>query len=71
VGQISWSREASYRLPLAVWQDMMARYFPNTAWIHMHKDVFDQLYQYKAALGLPTWEEVIVHLLQTSGEEVH
>lgn len=71
VGQISWSKEATYRLPVAIWQDMMARYFPNTAWIHMHKDVFDQLYQYKATHGLPTWEDVMVRLLQTSSEEVH
>jgi len=71
VGQIPWSKEASYRLPVAVWQDMMARYYPNSAWIRMHKDVFDQLYQYKATRGMPTWEEVIVSLLQASGEEVH
>jgi hypothetical protein len=70
VGQIPWSKEASYRLPVAVWQEMMARYYPNTAWIRLHKDVFDQLYQYKAKRGLPTWEEVIVRLLQASGEEV-
>jgi hypothetical protein len=50
---------------------MMARYFPKTAWIHLHKDVFDQLYQYKAERGLPTWEDVIANLLQASGEEVH
>ena len=71
VGQISWSKEAAYRMPITVWQDMMARYFPNTAWIHLHKDVFDQLYRYKATRGLPTWEDVIASLLQASGEEVH
>lgn len=71
VGQISWSKEAAYRMPVTVWQDMMARYFPNTAWIHLHKDVFDQLYRYKAERGLPTWEDVIGSLLQASGEEVH
>ncbi len=71
VGQISWAKEAAYRLPITVWQDMMARYYPNSAWIRMHKDVFDQLYQYKATRGIPTWEEVFVSLLQASGEEVH
>ncbi len=70
VGQISWSKEAAYRLPVALWQEMIQRYFPNSAWICLHKDVFDQLYQYKAIHSLPTWEEVVVHLLQTSSEEV-
>lgn len=70
VGQISWSKEASYRLPVALWQEMMEQHFPNSAWIRLRKDVFDQLYRYKATHGLPTWEEVVAHLLQASGEEV-
>jgi Family of unknown function (DUF6084) len=71
VAQISWSKEATYRLPVTVWQEMMENYYPNTAWIRMRKDIFDQLYQYKATHGLPTWDEVLVQLLQKSGEEVH
>lgn len=67
---IAWSKESSYRLPVSAWKEMIARYYPNSAWIRMHKDVFDQLYRYKATRGLPTWEEVITRLLQTSGEEV-
>ena len=69
VGQISWSKEATYRLPVALWEEMIQRYYPNSAWIRLHKDVFDQLYRYKATHSLPTWEEVVVHLLQASGEE--
>ncbi len=69
VGQISWSKEATYRLPVALWREMIERYFPNSAWIRMRKDVFDRLYQYKATHSLPTWEEVFVQLLQASGEE--
>jgi hypothetical protein len=70
VGQISWSKEASYRFPVAVWQEMMQRYYPNTTFIRLHKDVFDQLYQYKAEHGLPTWEDVIGRLLAQANEEV-
>jgi Family of unknown function (DUF6084) len=69
VGQISWSKEATYRLPVALWQEMIERYYPNSAWIRVQKDIFDQLYQYKASRGLPTWDEVIVHLLEASGKE--
>jgi hypothetical protein len=71
VGQISWSKEATFRLPVALWQEMIKRYYPNSAWIRVQKDVFDQLYQYKATRSLPTWEEVFVQLLQTSDEEAH
>jgi Family of unknown function (DUF6084) len=71
VGQISWSKEATFRLPVVLWQAMMERYYPNSAWIRLHKDVFDRLYQYKATHGLLTWDEVLVQLLRASGEEVH
>jgi len=70
VAQISWSKEASYRFPISVWQDMIAHYFPNSTYIRLHKDVFDQLYRYKATHGIPTWENVITRLLQTNDAEV-
>ena len=69
VGQISWSKEATYRLPVAIWQAMIDRYYPNSAWIRMHKDIFDRLYQYKTARGLPTWDDVMTRLLQERSEE--
>jgi hypothetical protein len=71
IGQISWSKEASYRLPVALWKEVIETYFPNSAWIRLQKDVFDQLYQYKIAHSLPTWEEVLLRLLRASGEEVN
>lgn len=70
VAQISWSKEASFHLPVVLWQEMMQRYYPNSAWIHLQKEVFDRLYRYKATQSFPTWEEVMVSLLQASGEEV-
>jgi len=71
VAQISWSKEATYRLQVSLWQEMMEHYYPNTAWIRIRKDIFDQLYRYKATQALPTWDDVLVKLLQISGEEVH
>jgi len=70
IGQVSWSKEANYRLPVTLWKEAIATHFPNTAWIRLHKDVFDQLYQYKIAQGLITWEDVLDRLLRASGEEV-
>lgn len=69
IGQVSWSKEATYRLPVALWKDVMDTHFPNSAWIRLRKDIFDQLYQYKVAHGLITWEDALVRLLRASGEE--
>jgi len=67
---VPWSCEARYGLPIAIWREAIDAHFPNSAWIRLHKDVFDQLYQYKIKQGLITWEDVLARLLQTSGEEV-
>lgn len=70
IGQISWSKEATYRLPVALWKKVIDTHFPNTAWLRLPKDLFDQLYQYKITHGFITWEQVLTQLLRTSGEEV-
>jgi hypothetical protein len=70
IEQISWSKEASYRLPVATWKAAMENHFPNSAWIRLRKDLFDQLYRYKMRSGLLTWDDVLERLLRASSEEV-
>ncbi len=69
VTQIPWDKEAHYRLPVKIWKQMMDIYYPNTAWLCLQKDVFDQLYQYKREHGLPTWERAIEKLLDGCGRK--
>jgi hypothetical protein len=59
VAPISWDKETRFRLPVRVWRDMMESYYPNSAWLCLHKDAFDRLHQYKVRHGIPTWEEVL------------
>jgi hypothetical protein len=68
--RISWEKEAEFRLPVRLWKEMMDQYFPNSAWIRLHRDAFDQLYDYKVRKGLPTWEAAVETLLRTSEQEV-
>src|SRR5215208_333495 len=70
VARISWEKEAEFRLPVRVWKEMMERYFPNSAWIRLRRDAFDQLYDYKIRKGLPTWEAAVEALLRASEQEV-
>jgi len=68
--RISWEKEAEFRLPVRVWKEMMDHYFPNSAWIRLRKDAFDQLYDYKIRMGFPTWEATVEALLRASEQEV-
>ena len=70
VARISWEKEAEFRLPVRLWREMMDHYFPNSAWIRLRRDAFDQLYDYKIRKGLPTWEAAVEALLRASEQEV-
>jgi hypothetical protein len=67
VAQISWDKEADYRLPVKVWKEMMDLNYPNSAWLCLRRDVFDRLYLFKSRRGLPTWEQALDELLIGSG----
>jgi hypothetical protein len=69
VMQIPWDREAYFRLPVAVWKQMMDLHFPNSAWLSLRRDTFEQLYEYKMRHGLPTWEHAIMRMLAAEGAE--
>ncbi len=63
IAQIPWDREASYRVPVQAWKEMMELHYPDTAWIALRRDVFERLYEFKARHGLPTWEQTLDRLL--------
>jgi hypothetical protein len=64
VDQVAWNQEASYRLPVRVWREMMDMYFPDSAWIRLRRDSFDGLHRFKGREALRTWEETIDLLLE-------
>lgn len=63
VGQIPWDKEASYKLPVRVWKQMMDFYYPNTAWLELRRDVFERLTEFKSRYGIPTWEQTLERML--------
>jgi hypothetical protein len=68
VQQVPWDCEAPYRMPVDVWRQMIALYFPNTGWIRLDRDVLAQLADFRARHGLTTWEETVQKLLAGAGE---
>jgi hypothetical protein len=70
VAQISWEKEAKFRLPVRLWREMMEHYFPNSAWLRLHKDIFDRLYDYRSRNALLTWDRTLESLLDSAEKEV-
>lgn len=63
VAQIPWEKEARYRLPVAIWKQVIDAYYPNSAWLALRRDVFDRLHEYKMRHGIATWEQAFERLL--------
>lgn len=63
VGQISWEKEANYRLPIGVWKQMMDMYYPNSVWLNIRRDVFENLQDFKMRQSIPSWEQALESLL--------
>ena len=63
VAQVPWDREARFRLPVAVWRDLMEAYFPGTEWLRMRRDTVEALAHYRHVRGLTSWDDVITTLL--------
>jgi hypothetical protein len=70
VAQIPREKEAAFRLPVRVWQDMMELYYPDCAWLCLRRDLFDRLHDYKRRNGLPTCEQALENLLSPAQDRV-
>jgi len=64
---IPWSCEASYRMPVAVWQDVVNEHFPGSAWLRCGRETLDALSVFKAEHALPTWDATLSALLAAAG----
>ena len=64
VALISWDKEARFRLPVQLWREMMDVYYPRSAWLCLHRDTFERLYEYKVRHGFATWEEALESMLE-------
>jgi Family of unknown function (DUF6084) len=69
VSQLAWHKDATYRLPVRVWRELMDLYFPGGGWLRLHRDTLDALMKFKARCALATWDQVIEVLLQAAGEK--
>lgn len=63
VEQLSWSLEASCRMPVSTWRRLMDLYFPGGGWIRLDRETLDGLARYRSARGLTSWEQTVASLM--------
>lgn len=70
VTQVPWSKEATYRLPVAVWREAIDAHFPGSGWIRLSTSALEELARFKASRALPTWEAAVLALLAQAPVQV-
>jgi len=68
IEQVPWHAEARYKMPVAVWREMMDIHFPGSGWLRLRRDTIDVLADFRAARALPTWDDAIVAVLDVARE---
>jgi len=64
---VPWSAEASFRMPVSVWRELVDNHFPNSAWLRCSRETLDELSEFKAKRALPTWDATLQALLAEAG----
>ena len=66
---VSWEKEALYKLPAKLWQDMMDAHFPNMRWLRVSSELYERLVEQKAQTHYPTLEKYVESILIKAGKE--
>lgn len=70
IEQISWEKEAPFRLPVRTWKEAMESHFPESGWIRLRRSSVDALQRIKSREALLTWDDVVDALVNKQTEAV-
>ncbi|WP_330294419.1 DUF6084 family protein [Streptomyces sp. NBC_00503] len=66
VEPVPWDREAPYRMPVAVWREMVEQHFPGCGWLRLPRDLMDELLAFRSRHALASWEATVRTLLDAA-----
>ncbi|MFJ9949645.1 DUF6084 family protein [Kitasatospora sp. NPDC091207] len=63
VAPVPWDREATLRMPVRVWREMIEQHFPGCGWLRLPADLMAELLAHRSRRALPSWEATVRELL--------
>lgn len=69
VAPVPWDREATVRMPVRVWREMIEQHFPGCGWLRLPGDLMAELLAYRSRRALPSWEATVRELLTAAEVE--
>ena len=67
VSPVPWDKEASFRMPAAVWHEAIEQHFPGCGWMRLPRSTMDELLEFRSRNALPSWESAMRALLDAAG----
>jgi hypothetical protein len=64
--RIAWDREARFALAVALWRQLIERYYPDGVWLRLERASFERLAAWKARQAIPTWPSAVEALLRAA-----
>jgi Family of unknown function (DUF6084) len=64
IAKVPWDCAAEFRMPVEVWKEMVAHYYPHSGWARLHADTLAALSQRRAERGLPSLDATVAALLE-------
>jgi hypothetical protein len=61
--RIGWDQDADFRMPVAVWRELMDRHFAGTAWLRLGRAAHERLSAFRAERTLPSWDATVEALI--------
>jgi hypothetical protein len=68
IAQIPHHKEASFRLPVRTWREIVRHHYPDAAWLRIGHGLFAELQRYKRQTGVASLDEALRRLLAASPE---
>ena len=65
---LPWSNSIGFRMPVRVWHETIAHYYPGTAWVGLRSETLQALQRAKLARGLATLDDTVTALLRDGGD---
>ncbi|MEV7543065.1 DUF6084 family protein [Streptomyces sp. NPDC089915] len=66
VEPVPWDREATCRMPVAVWHEMVEQHFPGCGWLRLPRDTMAELLAFRSRHALASWETTLRALLDAA-----
>jgi hypothetical protein len=69
VVSVPWSCTTTWRMPIAIWRELMQRHYPGRSWVGLQEDTVERLMEYRREHGLHSFDACVERMLERAREE--